>query len=58
MKGENIMSNAISIVRVIFWLIVLILCLCNKMMLAMDLMAIGMLAEAIISIYHQHQVNN
>lgn len=52
------MNNVMNIIRVIFWLIVLILCLCNKMMLAMDLMAIGMLAETIVSIYQQHQANN
>lgn len=52
------MKNTMNVIRLIFWLIVLILCLCNKMMWAMDLMAIGMLGETIVSIYHQHQTNN
>lgn len=41
------MNKIVSWCFVVFWVIVLVLTFMGKMMLAMDLMAIGMLADAL-----------
>lgn len=52
------MNKTIDIIWIIFWLIVLVLSLTNMMMVAMDLMAVGMLAEAAICYYRDRQKIN
>lgn len=45
------MKKALALIRVLFWLLVLVLSLFSVMMVAMDLMAAGMLAEACAAFY-------
>lgn len=46
------MKQGLQIVRIIFWLIVFFLSITDRMMLAMDLMAAGMLFEAVCHLNH------
>lgn len=45
------MKKVLGLIRVLFWLLVLVLSLLKVMMVAMDLMAVGMLAEACVCFY-------
>lgn len=49
------MQMAVSVIRVIWWSIDLVLTLTGKMMPAMDMMALGMLLEACWSLFNQHR---